>query len=125
MEIELDDGVRVPIDDAAELPAFLDRLSQDGEFAILRRSPDHYVQTLREDGFVVELRTGGSDRHYSAARSGASPVPRPARKWWQFRTQPEQDRFEADEVLRIFAAFLADAPMPVFVKWVKMELPPS
>jgi hypothetical protein len=127
MEIELEDGTRAPIGSEADLPAHLDRLSADGPtFAILSRSPDHYVQALRDEaGFVVEMQTGGTGRHFSAARLGPQPAPRAAGKWWQFWKQAEEDRFEADEVLAIFAAFLAGGPMPDFTKWVKVELPPS
>ena len=122
-EIELEDGTRAPVADVAALRTYLTRLSPDAiNFAILSSAPEVYVQAFCDaKGFTIERRDGTRCVHYSAARPTSPSTPQQAGKWWQFWKQPKQDRFDLDEVLRIFSAFLDNEPMPPFVKWVKLE----
>lgn len=114
MQIELSDGRKGSVSNGAELVTWLDALSQGTcDFAVLARGPEHYVQTAFEgDGYIVEKREGGEDRHYEAVRT-RPPVT---------GTLAKPTRFTLDDVQLIFEDYLAGRDSAAFVQWRRMTL---
>lgn len=114
MQIELSDGRKGGVSTGAELVEWLDALSQGAcDFAVLARGPQHYVQAAFEgDGYIVEKRDGGEDRHYRGERTRPPVTGTPA----------APSRFALDDVQLIFEDYLAGRDSAAFVRWRKVAL---
>jgi hypothetical protein len=124
MVLETEAEGRAPVCDLHDLQARLTKLNREGNtFAILGKSPDTYLQAAAADnGFIIERRDGGFDRHFYAAHPGAHPP---------LRAEPllipagdrGQDRFGEDDLLDIFTAYFCGGAMPSHIDWVRMDMP--
>ncbi|TAK06080.1 MAG: hypothetical protein EPO38_14790 [Rhizorhabdus sp.] len=85
----------------------------EGDFVILHSAPEQYIQTMAEDGrFVIERRDGSHLRHFQALRVSAS-------------TATTNRLFSFDEILSVLVAYASKKPMPDFLKWQPLAMPPN
>lgn len=83
-----------------------------GDFLILSTSAEEFIQTLGHDeGFILEKRDGGPDRHFKAVGSGKQLGPE------------GRSLFTFEETLAALVAYASNSPMPHFIRWEPMELP--
>ena len=77
---------------------------------ILGSAPDTYIQVAGENGgFIIEKRNGSHRMHFRAVR----------------HDDPSIAIFTVDEAVAVLVAWAAETPMPDFVKWERMEMPPD
>lgn len=70
MHLETESGAKVTLPTASDLRHAIETLDVDvNTYAILTRSPQAYLQTMRlEEGFELEYQQGDTDHHYQADR---------------------------------------------------------
>ncbi|PAL25034.1 hypothetical protein [Sphingopyxis sp. GW247-27LB] len=83
----------------------------EGDFAILERASEDYIQTMLRDGsFTIEMRRG-TGSHFQAARRGV------------LDTDDARLRFSFEQALAAFLAFGSGKEMPSTFLWLPMSLP--
>ncbi|WP_442483218.1 hypothetical protein [Aeoliella sp. SH292] len=102
MHLETEAGTKFSSPSAGDIRHAIDTLDVDeSTYAILTRSPQTYMQTMRlEDGFELEYQDGDTDHHYQADRL-----------------------LTAEEVIAAMDSYAADDPQwkTMFV-WQKLDL---
>jgi hypothetical protein len=82
----------------------------EGDFVVLEKDPETYLQTASRDGsYIIEMREGDDQRHFQAVRRGAAP------------TAPERT-FSFEEVLEACLAYSSDMTMPHYLTWEQLHL---
>lgn len=124
MELTLENGVVRPIRATEELRPLLETLNDDGNtFAILAKADENYIQTGRDSsGFVVEVRRGSASEHYAAARTSSPPTAQRVDAGRDSAKQPGEDRFNLDETIGLFVAWMEGQEAPASIQWIRLDL---
>ena len=124
LELTLEDGTVRQIGASEELWPLLETLNDgNNTFAILARSEQDYIQTSRDSGrFVVEFRRGSASEHFAAARASSPPASPPSDSLWGTRQRPEQELFDLEETMSLFAAWIDNRDPPLSMQWVRMDI---
>lgn len=83
------------------------------DFMIIETGPQHYMQTMCQDGkYILEVRKGGPDKHYRAVRNlTLSPD-----------HSKSDDTFTYEEVSEAMASHVADVPLPSFLRLQPIDI---
>lgn len=102
MHLETEAGTKFSLPSASDIRHAIESLDVDeSTYAILTRSPQTYMQTMRlEEGFELEYQEGDTDHHYQADRL-----------------------LTAEEVIAAMDSYAADDPeWKTMVAWQKLDL---
>ena len=124
VELTLENGTVRPIRASEELRPLLETLNDDDNtFAILAKGDEDYIQAGRDSsGFIVEFRRGKATEHFAAARTSSPPTSQRVEPWRNLWKQPGEDRFDLDETIGLFVAWMEGRETPASIQWVRLEL---
>lgn len=83
------------------------------DFMIIEAGPQDYMQTMCEKGkYILEVRKGGRDKHYRAVRNQTLSTDH----------SKSDDTFTFEEVSEAIASYVADVPLPSFLRLQPMDV---
>lgn len=106
------DYLQGPVTQEAIQNAFMRVGNQD--FMIIETGPQHYMQTMCQDGeYILEVRTGGPDKHYRAVRNRTLP----------FDHSKSEETFTYEEVSEAMDSHVAGVTLPSFLRLQPLNVP--
>ena len=93
-----------------------------GDFVILSRADEHYMQTaMDKHGPVLEKRLGDADHHYQATYRDEPGEEFEQPRWWQFwKPAPPEVPIAIDDVIMSFRCFFDGSDESGVIVWKKM-----